>query len=123
MSNQLRAKYPSGRPSALEEIFKLIREEIDWNPSIVDVSTLKNLGIAPSKESPTVQTLKFLGILLIFEKRKSINQTKPNGYPVDMQTIGFVRSVFVQYLCKHSIAARICHGVLFLQCVPSFASR
>ena len=63
MSNQLRAKYPSGRPSALEEIFKLIREEIDWNPSIVDVSTLKNLGSAPSKESPTVQTLKFLGIL------------------------------------------------------------
>ena len=62
-------------------------------------------------------------LLLIFEKRKSINQTKPNGYPVDMQTIGFVRSVFVQYLCKHSIAARICHGVLFLQCVPSFASR
>ena len=63
MSKQLQTKYPSGRPSALEEIFKLIQEEQDWNPSIVNVTTLKNLGIAPSKESPAVQTLKFLGIL------------------------------------------------------------
>jgi hypothetical protein len=63
MSKQLQTKYPSGRPSALEEIFKLIREEKDWNPSVMNVSTLKNLGIAPSKESPTVHTLKFLGIL------------------------------------------------------------
>jgi len=63
MSKQLQTKYPSGRPSALEEIFKLIQEEQDWNPSVVNVMTLKNLGVAPSKESTAVQTLKFLGIL------------------------------------------------------------
>ncbi|MDP1713380.1 MAG: DUF5343 domain-containing protein [Anaerolineales bacterium] len=63
MSKQLRGKYPSGRPSAIEEVFKLIREEQNWNPSAINVSTLKNLAIAPSKESLTVQSLKFLGIL------------------------------------------------------------
>lgn len=63
MSKQLQTKYPYGRPSAIEEIFKLIREEQNWNPSAINISTLKNLGIAPSKESLTVQSLKFLDIL------------------------------------------------------------
>ena len=43
MSKQLQTKYPYGRPSALEEIFRLIREEQNWNPSSINVSTLKRV--------------------------------------------------------------------------------
>ena len=34
-----------------------------WKPDVVDVSVLKRLGIAPSKESETVHALKFIGII------------------------------------------------------------
>jgi len=63
MTKQLKTSFPYARPSALEEIFRLIKEEPTWNPSSINVSTLKTLGIAPSKETLAIQTLKFLGIL------------------------------------------------------------
>ncbi len=63
MPKQQNIKYPYARPSAMEEIFKLIGEEQTWNPGSINVSTLKTLGIAPSKEGLAVQCLKFLGVL------------------------------------------------------------
>jgi hypothetical protein len=74
MLKQQKAKYPYGRPSALEEIFKLIQEEQGWNPSSINVSTLKTLAIAPSKESITINTLKFLGILDEMERPTPVFQ-------------------------------------------------
>lgn len=63
MAKQSKTQYPYARPSALEEIFRLIKEEQTWNPSSINVSTLKTLGIAPSKETLVIQSLKFLGVL------------------------------------------------------------
>lgn len=63
MAKSQRTIYPSARPTAVEQILNLIREEPSWNPSSIDASTLKTLGIAPNKELITVQCLKFLGIV------------------------------------------------------------
>ena len=63
MTKEPKILYPYARPSAIEEIFKLIKEEQTWNPSSINVSTLKTLGIASSKETVTIQALKFLGVL------------------------------------------------------------
>ncbi len=63
MKSQIKTHYPSARPSGMEELFKLIQEEKNWNPNSISVTTLKTLGIAPSKESSVIHCLKFLGIL------------------------------------------------------------
>ena len=63
MTKELKILYPYARTSAIDEIFKLIKEERTWNPSSINVSTLKTLGVASSKESVTIQALKFLGVL------------------------------------------------------------
>jgi hypothetical protein len=74
MSKRQSVKYPYGRPSAIQEIFKLIQEEKEWKPSAINTSTLKTLGIAPSKESLAVNTLKFLGVLDEVERPTTVFQ-------------------------------------------------
>lgn len=74
MAKQQDTKYPYARTSAIEDFFKLIQEEPSWNPSVINVSTLKTLGIASSKESETIKSLKFLGILDENEKPTDVFQ-------------------------------------------------
>lgn len=63
MNKQNIIQYPYARPKALDELFDLIRKEASWNPSVINVKTLKTLGIAPSKEIEAISCLIFIGLI------------------------------------------------------------
>ena len=63
MNKQKSIQYPYARPKALDELFDLIRKESSWNPSIINIKTLKTLSIAPKKENETIKCLKFIGLI------------------------------------------------------------
>src|SRR5688572_16358113 len=98
MSRHQSMKYPHGRPSAIQEIFKLIQEEKEWNPSSINISTLKTLGIAPSKESLAVNTLKFLGVLDEVERPTSVFQELRSNFQntLEKQVRESYKSIFDQ---------------------------
>lgn len=47
----------------MTRFMEILRADPSWQPDVIRVALLKTLGIAPSKEGETVQTLKFLGII------------------------------------------------------------
>ena len=57
-----RIRYPSARLTGVTRFMEFLRKP-GWKPDVVDVSVLKRLGIAPSKERETIHALQFLGII------------------------------------------------------------
>jgi hypothetical protein len=55
-------KYPMARIRGMQQFMEFTREP-HWKPSLVDVSLLKKLGMATSKEREVIQTLRFLGVI------------------------------------------------------------
>jgi hypothetical protein len=57
-----RIRYPSARLTGVTKFMDFLRRP-GWRPDVVNVSVLKRLGIAPSKESETIHALQFIGII------------------------------------------------------------
>ena len=63
MKNSQQIKYPYARLKGMTRFIEILRTDPGWKPDVINVDLLKTLGIAPSKEGETIQTLKFLGII------------------------------------------------------------
>jgi formylglycine-generating enzyme required for sulfatase activity len=56
------AKYPLARLKGMQEFMEFTRDA-NWEPSLIDISLLKKLGIAKGKEGLVIQALRFLRII------------------------------------------------------------
>ena len=63
MKNSQQIKYPYARLTGMTRFMEILQTDPGWKPDVINVDLLKTLGIAPSKEGETIQTLKFLGII------------------------------------------------------------
>src|SRR5687768_14862464 len=63
MKNSQSIKYPYARLTGMTRFMEILRTDPGWKPDLINADLLKTLGIAPSKEGETIQTLKFLGVI------------------------------------------------------------
>jgi hypothetical protein len=54
--------YPWARLRGMQEFMEFARDS-NWKPTLVDISLLKRLGMAISKEYAVIQALRFLGVI------------------------------------------------------------
>jgi hypothetical protein len=56
------AEYPWARIRGMQQFMEFTRDP-DWKPLLIDVSLLKKLGLAISKEREVIHALRFLGVI------------------------------------------------------------